>query len=144
MAEQETILPAPAETFFFDEFFGSEDNGVEIHLPIRGREVPLRIRRGLTLKEKVEAQAVAVKRKIDPSTGKITIDRIDEAAAAEEIAFKMLLSWPFITRDGAPVPITRENVGKLLGMDQLVELTQKMEQEGEAALAPFVAPSVEA
>lgn len=128
------------EVFYFDEFFA--DEGVDILLPIRGRKVPLRIRRGLPLKEKAAAQAVAVKRHVDPNSGRVVIDQIDESLAAEEIAYRMILSWPFINRDGSKVSITRENVSKLLGgMDTLVSLVEKMEQEGDAALVPFVAPS---
>jgi hypothetical protein len=131
------------QPLYFDEFFGSDDNGVEITLPIRGRQVPLRIRRGLTLREKSQAQARAIKRHIDPKTGRLIIDSVDEAGAAEEVAFQMLLAWPFVNRaDGSPVPITRENVALLLGgLDALVELTQKMEEAGEEALAPFVSAS---
>lgn len=128
------------QQFFYDEFFG-DDEGVEIYLVVRGREVPMRIRRGLTLKEKAAAQASGVHRSIDPNTGAIKIDRIDEGKAAEEIAFRMLISWPFVNRDGSPVPVTRENVSKLLGgMDKLVEIAAKMESEGDRALIPFVAP----
>lgn len=134
-----------AQPFYFDEFFGSEDDGVEITLKVRGRKVPLRIKRGLTLREKAQAQARAIKRHIDPKTGRVVVDSVDEAGAAEEIAFQMLLSWPFVTRDGAPVPITRENVSKLLGgLDQLMDLVQKMEESGVEALAPFVSASAEA
>ena len=140
MSDEET---KPQEQFFYDEFFGNDD-GVDVELVVHGRKVPMRIRRGLTLKEKAAAQSVAIKRTLDPNTGKVTIDSIDEGRASEEVAFRMLLSWPFTFREtGESVPITRENVSKLLGgMDALVELAAKMEHEGDAALAPFVAPSV--
>lgn len=133
-----------ADAFYFDEFFGSDAEGVEVTLTIRGRKVPVRIRRGLTLREKVEAQAKAVKRHVTPD-GRPVIDSIDEAAIAEELAFKLLLSWPFVTRDGAPVPITRENVAALLGgLDDLIELSRRMEALGEKALVPFDSKSDEA
>jgi hypothetical protein len=133
------------QQFFFDEFFG-EDDGVEILLPVRGKKVPIRIRRGLPLQEKLAAQSAAIKRKINPVTGKIEVDRIEEGAAARELAFRMLLDWPFTYREtGEKVPITRENVDKLLGgMDKLIELVGKLDEEGEAALAPFALPSAEA
>lgn len=132
------------QTFYFDEFFGSDAEGVEVTLTIRGRAVPVRIRRGLTLREKVEAQAKAVKRHVTPD-GRPVIDSIDEAAIAEELAFKLLLSWPFVTRDGSPVPITRENVAALLGgLDELIEISRKMEVEGVEALRPFASKSDEA
>lgn len=128
------------ETFFFDEFFADE-SGVEVWLPIRGRKVPLRIKRGLTLAEKLKAQSKAVKRHVDPATGRVVIDEINEAGGLEEVILAMLVSWPFTYRDGSPVPITRENINKLLGgMDALAELVQKMEVEGDAALLPFAAP----
>jgi hypothetical protein len=143
----ETQLPAqPIETpesapFYFDDFFDNED-GIEVTLLIRGRHVPIRIRKGLTLRERVKAEGMGITRHLDMKTGRVVIDGVDEAAAAEEIAFQMLLSWPFVNRDGSPVPITRPNVAKLLGgMDQLVQLTRKMETEGEAALVPFVSAS---
>jgi hypothetical protein len=144
-ASPATIAPVvPVESFFFDEFFGS-DEGVEILLPIRGRSVPLRIKRGLTLREKAAAEGKAIKRSVNLKTGQITVEGIDEAAAAEEIAFQMLLSWPFTHRDGSPVPLTRENAAKLLGgLDTLVGLVKKIEEEGDAALAPFVARSATA
>lgn len=146
MSDEETNQPAPApEQFFFDEFF-TDDAGVEILLPVRGRKVPIRVRRGLPLQEKIAAQSVGIKRKADMKTGKVVVDRIDEGAAAREVAFRSIISWPFTYREtGEPVPITRENVDKLLGgMDTLVEIVMQMDKEGEAALLPFVAPSEKA
>lgn len=140
--QQDETPAAQPETFFFDEFF-ADDSGVEILLPIRGRRVPIRIKRGLTLAEKIKAQSVAIKRRVDPATGRVVVEEINEAAGAEAVILAMLVSWPFVTRDGSPVPITRENINKLLGgLDVLADLVQKMEAEGDAALAPFVRPSV--
>ena len=140
MSDDEIKQP---EDFFFDEFF-ADDAGVEILLPIRGRKVPIRIKRGLTLKEKFRAQAVAVKRKVDPATGRVVIEEINEARGAEEVILAMIVSWPFKYRDDSPVPINRETVNKLLGgLDTLTELVQKMEAEGDAALIPFAVHSVE-
>lgn len=128
--------------FYFDEFFGSDDEGIEVTLTLRGRVVPLRIKKGLTLREKAQAESIAIKRHLDPKTGRIVVDSVDEAAAAEELVARMILSWPFVTRDGSPVPVTRENVSKMLGgLAELMQLFEKMEQEGSEALAPFVSPS---
>lgn len=131
------------QPFFFDEFFGSDEEGIEITVMIRGRAVPLRLRRGLTLREKAEAESRAIKRHHDPKTGRVVIDSMDEAGAAEEIAFKMLLHWPFVNRaDGSPVPITRENVRNLLGgLEQIIEITRRLEEYGEKALGPFAPAS---
>lgn len=129
------------EQFFYDEFF-ADDNGVEVWLPIRGRSVPIRIKRGLTLREKTQAQAVAIKRRVDPATGRVIIEDINEAAGAEAVILASIVSWPFVHRDGSPVPITKETVNKLLGgLDILGNLLARMEAEGDAALAPFVHPS---
>lgn len=127
------------EQFFFDEFFAA-DEPIEIVVAVRGQEVPLKVRPSLTLEERVKAESSAIKRKIDPKTGKITIDRVDEGRAAIELALAYLVSWPFVTRDGSPVPITRENINKFIGAQQLVEIIGQATQNG-GDLTPFAKAS---
>lgn len=128
--------------FFFDEFFAA-DEPIEIVVTVRGREVPLKVRPSLTLEERVKAESSAIKRKIDPKSGKITIERVDEGAAALNLALAYLVSWPFTNRDGIPIPITAENVNRFIGAQKLVEMIGQATQNG-GDLSPFAKVSDEA
>lgn len=134
----------PAEQpFYADEFFLDEsDPGVEVKVKMRGRIVPIFLKRGLTLEDEMAAQTAALKKRVTPD-GKIVVEGIDEKALVEEMLFRCIKSWPFITRQGAKLPISRENIRKMLGgADELAEAIKKLNVEGEAALDPFAAASV--
>lgn len=137
--------PQPAqEQFFADEFFlDEEDPGVKVTVKMRGRDVPIYLKRGLTLEDEMAAQATALKKTITPD-GKVIVQGLDETALVEEMLVRCIKSWPFTDRKtGKSFPITRENIRKMLGgADELAAAIKKLNQEGEAALAPFAPVSV--
>lgn len=134
---------AADQLFYFDDFFDSAKT-VVIPVTIKGRVVPITIKAGLSVEDRLAAQAAAVKKLTKPN-GETVILGIDEGAATEELMLRAIVSWPFVQRDGARVPVTKENLRKLLGgIDALAEAVQKIDSEGEASLTPFAPPSAEA
>lgn len=134
------------EVFYADEFFLDDaDEGVEVKVHIRGRDVPIMLKRGLTLDDTMAAQAAAVKKTLTPD-GKVLFEGMDEGRLVREMLFRSINKWPFVDRvTGEPLPITRENVGRMLGgADKLMEAIKQLSDEGEAVLAPFVADSAKA
>jgi len=128
--------------FFFDDFFvGSDDPGVEIKPVLRGRVVPMRITRGLSLDDREAAKAMAVRQHLNPQ-GQMVLDGIDEKVLNVEVLARALKSWPF-TRDGQPVPITRQTITALGGdcCDAIMAEMAKLLSAAEDAHAPFENPS---
>jgi hypothetical protein len=127
--------------FLFDDFFGSEDDpGIVVEIKIRGRQVPITLRRGLTLADQMACQAAALKKRL--VNGSIVMDGLDEAILVEEMMVRAIKAWPFQFKGGTPVPVTRENIRKMLGgADEIADAIKKLSTEGEAALAPFVPAS---
>src|SRR5258708_36637351 len=57
------------QTFFFEEYFSdSKDRGVEIKIEWKGKNLPFRIKRALTLKEKQRANEAAFKLELDKNS----------------------------------------------------------------------------
>lgn len=131
------------EKFLFDDFFVSEaSQGVETHILVRGRQVPIRIR-PLSTSDEISAQAGAVTKRMGPD-GKVVIDSIDEALGNSLLMSKAIVSWPFTNSDGSPVPITPENCSKILGEagTQITALIGELSGQ-KASLDPFVSSSAD-
>jgi hypothetical protein len=57
------MMKVAEETFLYDDFFSpADDPGIEISPMIRGRKVPLRIKRGISLVDAGEARDLASKK----------------------------------------------------------------------------------
>ena len=134
-----------AEPYYFDEFFVSDsDPGVTYQVPIKGRLVPIVCKRGMSLRDKEEAQSAAIQRHIDTETGRLVIDGIDDIKMDIEILSRTIKSWPFVYRDGSPVPITPETISAFLseGVDRLIGFIAKGNAAQEAEVTgPFDAAS---
>jgi hypothetical protein len=133
------------ETFFVDEFFATdEDPGVTVGVKIKGRLVPITFKSGLTVEDKAKAQAKAIKRRVT-GDGRLVVDEINESEAAIYMLAVSIKDWPFTERaTGKKLPITVENIRKMLGgADEMAEVIQKIDQEGAAALVPFAPASAE-
>jgi hypothetical protein len=132
------------ETFLFEDFFiPADDPGVETSITVNGREIPLRVKRGLSLGDREAARAVATKMDIDLMKGTMKVDSFDEGVFTIELLFRCLVSWPF-TKDGVAVPITRDNIRALSSSaaDEMAKLVQLfVGGNKEEALAPFEKPS---
>lgn len=160
------IVMLPVETpdeeqFFADEFFLDEsDPGIEVKVKMRGRMVPVFLKRGLTLEDEMAAQAAALQKTVTPD-GRVVIGGLNEKALVEEMLFRCIKSWPFKyplfrvnpktgqkephPQAGQPFPVTKENIRKMLGgADELAAAIKKLNTEGEKVLAPFVVTSAEA
>lgn len=130
------------ETFLVDDFFASDnDPGVVIPVTIKGRIVPITIKRGMSLEERNACEARAIKQHIDPA-GRLINDGMDMDVLTRELVFRAILDWPFTQKDGSKLPVTREAVNKLLGGAEAIAMAmQTIDQQGEAALVPFVPAS---
>lgn len=129
--------------FLFDEYFSGSD--IEIHIPYKGKLIPFRIKRALTLKERQQANDAAIQVNFD-SKGKPNLQKNDQAAYTNEIILVGLKFWPFEYRPGKPVPINRETVAKLDGnlADEIAARILGAVEVDESALDPFVKESDEA
>ena len=136
--------PQVQESFYVDEFFATEeDPGIEVPIKIKGRMVPITFKSGLTVEDKARAQQMAIKREIVDN--KVVLKELNESEAAIYMLAVAIKSWPFKDRKtGAQFPVTPENIRKLMGgADEMAEIIKKIDEEGTAALLPFVAPSTE-
>lgn len=133
------------QDFLFDDFFATdEQKTVTIHVAILGRQVPITVKAGIPVDDRLAAQRAAVKRVVKPN-GESVVTSVDEAEATLELLLRCIVSWPFKTKEGKPVPVTKENIRKLLGgMDALAEAIKKIDEQGVDALDPFGSPSDEA
>lgn len=133
-----------SQEFLFEDFFvAADDPGVEEVVSINGRDVPLRIKRGITLKDIEEAKSKAIKTHLSPK-GELVVDSVDEAQMTVEILARVIKAWPFV-RDGKQVPITRENLYLMRAeaSEALQSLVKRLISGKKEALAPFEKPSVE-
>lgn len=136
--------PEPeAEQFFADEFFLDEsDPGIKVTVRMRGRDVPIFLKRGLTLDDQMAAEAAALDKRLTPD-GRVVVAGLNEKALVEEMLVRCIKSWPFVDRaTGQKLPITKENIRRMLGgADALAEAIKKLNIEGEKVLAPFAVTS---
>lgn len=110
------VLEEQETDFLFDDFFvalDEDDFGELVEVEIRGRQVPIYIKRGLSLADREAAKSQAIKTRIKP-TGEIEIVSMDEAVFAIELMVRCIKSWPFKYSNGLPVEITRENIRAML------------------------------
>ena len=147
-----------SEVYDFDEFFiAPDDPGVEVLVPIRGKMVPIKIKRGVNLTDHAASQAKAVTQKILPN-GKFDMS-VDEGAYTNELLNACIKSWPFTkaVKDAQgrvvmdengdprrePVPVTRENIALMLrdGASYLQQVLLGMIEAKRSALPPFESPS---
>jgi hypothetical protein len=127
------------ETFLYDDFFSpADDRGVEIRPKIRGREVPMRVKRGISLVDAGEAREAATKKVIDPATGMVRVLSVDEVRMNISLLKKAIIEWPFV-KDGKPLPITEKSIGELNGdaAEAILGEIQKLMAARQEALAPF-------
>lgn len=104
-----------AEPFLFDDFFVPDsDPGIEVPIVLQGRPVPFVLKRGITLKDKEEATAAAMTRHFTEE-GKLVVDGLDDQKLTAELLTRCIKSWPFVHKDGSPVPVTAENIMAMVG-----------------------------
>jgi len=76
----------------------------------------------------------------------VIIDSTDETMLTVKTILMSLVSWPFVSANGTPVPITEDNIRLLLAdcADALMSSIGEREKQREAQIAPFVPTSVPA
>jgi hypothetical protein len=135
---QEGYVEQPANgDFFFDDFF-AEDEGIEVSIKIRGREVPLTVKPGVSVSERDAAVSRSYIREMDDK-GRISIKGIDQKRLNAELMATAILNWPFKQRDGKRVPITADNCARLLveGADQILLILKEGREAKLEMLDPF-------
>lgn len=133
------------EAFLFDDFFVSldpSDPGEEMVVELSGRQVPLRVKRGLSLSDRSAANSQAVKTRVTPD-GKLEVVSVDQEIFQTELLFRCLKSWPFTFSNGEHVPITREYIKAMFGenVDAITANIQKRMKGVKENKAPFSKPS---
>lgn len=146
------------EVYDFDEFFVSDDS-ITLQVPMRGKVVPIKVKKSVGLADRMAAESKAVK-VVQLPGGKMKLESQQEEGAIEMV-YRCIVEWPFTTikkdlkgrveldENGdpvrIPVPITRDNVANLLqdgAMYIYMHLQGMLDRMSD--LAPFGSPSGEA
>lgn len=134
--------------FLFDDFFvPADDPGIEDSVTVRGQVIPMHVAKGLSLRDVQEANAKAVRTRVDPATGNVEIVGVDQVVFAVEILVRAIKSWPFTMSDGTAVPVTRENLYALRadGLSAFKSIIERLTgSDTPAQLDPSEPPSVAA
>jgi len=128
-----------AQEFLFSDFTVSDDDdGVTVDIMLGQKPVPFTMKRAVTIHERQRATDKAFKKHFS-NEGKVVVDSADDGVFSIEVVLAGLLSWPFTNKDGSPVPITREAIGKLPSyvLDDLSSRLLGMYKGQEQALIPF-------
>jgi hypothetical protein len=129
------------EIYNFDDFFVSPDDlGAEATLTINGRDVPIMLKRNLTLQDIEECKAAAIQTRIN-AQGQPELVSVDENEFSMQVLLRVLKSWPFTYSDGSPVPINRASIENMMatGASALMQLVLTIIQGRD--ITPFVPPS---
>ena len=129
--------------FSFDDYFSGSE--VEVIIPFRGKLLPFRLKKSLTLQERQKANDAAIKIELSKD-GKPVISRQDQGAYTNTVILLGLRSWPFEYRPGKPVPINMETIAKLDGnmADELATRILNGVEVDQKELDPFEKESDEA
>lgn len=126
--------------FLFDEFFETDEQKTfPLPLKIAGRTVTIQVKKGLSNADRNAAEMAAIRTEKLPNGG-VKMVGVDESKLTNALVASAIVSWPFTTRDGSPVPINSETVARLKGGAETILLAvNKFDEEGEAGLATFQA-----
>lgn len=109
MSKENTV----EDQYMFSDYFSDpEDPGVPVDVIHRGKSIPFRIRRQLSLGEKQLANDAAVEFSVGEN-GMPTVKKVDQAAFMTEICLIAIKEWPFKYPTGKRVPINRQTISKL-------------------------------
>lgn len=137
-----------AEAMLYDDYFSDEnDLGVEVEISHKGKLLPFRLKKSLTLAEKQRASDAAVEIKLDKD-GNPTISRMDQSAYTREIILAGVLEWPFKYSEhrniaeelrGRAVPINRYSVSRIDGIlgDKIAAAILGQREVQQKAIDPF-------
>lgn len=134
-----------ADEFLWEHYStDASDRGVETEIVWRGKKIPLRVKRALTLDERQRANDVAFKFDVDKE-GAAHIVKQDQGAFTKEVVLIGLKYWPFEYSPGNPVPINRKTINEADGglLDIIASRILGITEVDKAALDPFVRKSEE-
>jgi hypothetical protein len=137
----------PTDKFFFDDFFVADDDpGVEYLVMMGGKEVPLRIKKALTLDDIEACKEKAIKKDWNFRSGEMIVRGVDERTFVLEVLLRAIISWPFEYRDGRKVPITREVLQSMMAdsYDALARIVTGLISQRREQTDPFEKVSAEA
>lgn len=135
---------AQDEQYLYDDFFADDSTpGITTGVQIRGRNIPITLKRGVSFKDFSEAKENATTMGFKPD-GRPYVISYSDGVFGVELCVRCIQSWPF-TKDGKPLPITRETIGALGsdGVAAIVAVLMSVMNEGVKALTPFVSPSAD-
>lgn len=135
------------EQFYFEDFFtvtDAEDTGDTISVVLRGREVPIVLKSGLSLGDRNAAKEKAVKKHVKPN-GQIEITDIDEGLFQLELLSRTIKSWPFKYHDGRPVKVSKDTITAMFAdnADELAKVVSSRLAKRDSDQKAFTKPSVQ-
>lgn len=129
-------------TFLFDDFFADPDASVEIRPRLwqNGQliEVPMQVRRRLSLAAREKIKTDAVTYQVNTLTNDVT-PVIDQEKLTVLSLLALIVAWPFQYKEGSPVPINEKTVRALgsNGADAIMLEFAKLDQQKAAEQVPF-------
>lgn len=124
----------------------ANDRGIETSILWRGQEIPIRVKRALTIDERQKANKAAIQIDLDKD-GKPTIVKQDQSAYTKMVVLIGLKFWPFEYSPGQPVPINMKTITEVDGslLDEIAtRILNATQPPKKAELDPLESPSDEA
>ncbi len=134
-------------TFLYDDFFADPDASVTITPKLwQGGElveVPIQVRRRLSLGQREAIKTGSVAFEIDTSEGTYTPKAVDQEKLTVLTLLALIVSWPFTFKDGTPVPVNEKTIRALgaTNSDVILMEISRLDQKRPETFEPFVAPS---
>lgn len=134
-------------TFLYDDFFADPDASITINPKLwQGGElveVPIQVRRRLSLGQREAIKTGSVAFEIDTVNGTYTPKAVDQEKLTVLTLLALIVSWPFTFKDGTPVPINEKTIRALgaTNSDTILMEISKLDQKKPETFEPFVAPS---
>ncbi len=106
-------------------------------------EVPIQVRRRISVGQRELIKMASVQYEVNTVTGEYTPKAVDQEKMTTMSLMTMIVSWPFQYKDGKPVPVNESTVRSLgsINADAIMTEFAKLEQKKADARDPFVAPS---
>lgn len=136
------------EDILYDDFFTDEDDpGIAVVIEHKGKLLPFRVKKSLTLSEKQLAADAGVSIELDKA-GNPSIKKMDQSAYTREIVLSGVKEWPFKYGEhpkiaanlrGKTVPITRHHVSRMDGVlaEKVAGVILGQQEVQRAAVDPF-------
>jgi hypothetical protein len=134
-------------SFLFDDFFADPDASVEIKPKLwqNGElvEVPIQVRRRLSLGQREAIKQGSVAFEVDTVAGTYTPKAVDQEKLTVMTLMALIVTWPFEYKDGSKVPVNEKTIRSLgsTNADAILLEIGKLDMGRQQDAAPFAAPS---